>query len=260
MVSAANKAAIEAAGLTFILGARIPHVPYHDRRLAQNPSRAGHSGRSGVHPALAGQRRRIRPPDHDRTIYYQYRADRARRTLRGIDEQVGKAQRPSTGRSRSNATGSSPSPAAPDRQPRPGDQDPGTGRIKGYVTNLPNPTAGHVIGAYHQLWQVEKSFRMSKHDLQARPIYHRHRDSIEAHLTIVFAALAVSRWIETTPAGASRRFVRTSPPLPHHRDPGRRTHHHRRRPPTRRPPPGPRPRSGTAVRTKLSQVRSSHTL
>jgi len=34
-----------------------------------------------------------------------------------------------------------------------------------------------------------------KHDLQARPIYHHQRDSIEAHLTIVFAALAVSHWI-----------------------------------------------------------------
>jgi hypothetical protein len=37
---------------------------------------------------------------------------------------------------------------------------------------------------------------MSKHDLQARPIYHHKRESIDAHLTIVFAALAVSRWIE----------------------------------------------------------------
>jgi hypothetical protein len=34
------------------------------------------------------------------------------------------------------------------------------------------------------------------HDLQARPIYHHQRDSIDAHLTIVFAALAVSLWIE----------------------------------------------------------------
>ena len=75
--------------------------------------------------------------------------------------------------------------------------------IKGYVTNLPDPTADTVIGAYHQLWQVENSFRMSKHDLQARQIYHRQRDSIEAHLNIVFAALAASRWTRTTPAGAS---------------------------------------------------------
>ena len=48
-----------------------------------------------------------------------------------------------------------------------------------------------VIGAYHQLWHIEKSFRMSKHDLQARPIYHHKRESIEAHLAVVFAALAV---------------------------------------------------------------------
>ena len=37
---------------------------------------------------------------------------------------------------------------------------------------------------------------MSKSDLQARPIYHHKRESIEAHLTIVFTALAVARWIE----------------------------------------------------------------
>jgi hypothetical protein len=51
---------------------------------------------------------------------------------------------------------------------------------------------------------------MSKHDLQARPIYHRKRDSIEAHLTIVFAALAVSRWIEARASWSIRKFVRTA--------------------------------------------------
>ena len=66
-----------------------------------------------------------------------------------------------------------------------------------------------VIGACHRLFEIEKSFRMSKHDLQARPIYHRKRDSIEAHLTIVFA-LAVSRWIEDTTGWSIRKFVRTA--------------------------------------------------
>ena len=51
---------------------------------------------------------------------------------------------------------------------------------------------------------------MSKHDLQARPIYHRTRDSIEAHLTIVFAALAVSRWLEAQTGWSIRKFVRTA--------------------------------------------------
>jgi transposase len=67
-----------------------------------------------------------------------------------------------------------------------------------------------VTGAYHQLFQIEKSFRMSKHDLQARPVYHRKRDSIEAHLTIVLAALAVSRWIEHATGWSIRKFVKTA--------------------------------------------------
>jgi transposase len=67
-----------------------------------------------------------------------------------------------------------------------------------------------VIDAYHQLWHIEKAFRMSKHDLQARPIYHHLRESIEAHLSIVFAALAVSHWIERQTGWSMMKFVRTS--------------------------------------------------
>ena len=67
-----------------------------------------------------------------------------------------------------------------------------------------------MIGAYHQLFQIEKSFRMAKSDLQARPVYHHLRDSIEAHLTVVFAALAVSRWIEHQTGWSIRKFVKTA--------------------------------------------------
>ncbi|EEP72351.1 transposase [Micromonospora sp. ATCC 39149] len=75
-------------------------------------------------------------------------------------------------------------------------------------TRRPDP--GQVIGAYSRLLQVEKSFRMSKTDLAARPIYHHTRESIKAHLTIVFAALAVSRWIENTTGWSIKRFVTTA--------------------------------------------------
>jgi hypothetical protein len=67
-----------------------------------------------------------------------------------------------------------------------------------------------VIGAYRRLFEIEKSFRMSKSDLQARPIYHRKRDSIEAHLTIVFAALAVGRWIGAQTGWSIKKFVKTA--------------------------------------------------
>ena len=51
---------------------------------------------------------------------------------------------------------------------------------------------------------------MSKHDLQARPVYHHKRESIQAHLTIVFAALAVSHWIEHQTGWSIKKFVRTA--------------------------------------------------
>jgi hypothetical protein len=84
--------------------------------------------------------------------------------------------------------------------------------IKGYITDLSAP-AQQVIDAYHQLFQVEKSFRMSKSDLKARPIFHHKRDSIDAHLTIVFMALAVSRYIESCTKISIRKFVQTLEPV-----------------------------------------------
>jgi hypothetical protein len=51
---------------------------------------------------------------------------------------------------------------------------------------------------------------MSKHDLRARPIYHHMRESIDAHLTIVFAALAITRFIEDRAGWTINQFVPTA--------------------------------------------------
>ena len=51
---------------------------------------------------------------------------------------------------------------------------------------------------------------MSKHDLQARPIYAHKRDSIEAHLSVVFAALAVTHHVEALTGWSIKRFVQTA--------------------------------------------------
>ena len=81
---------------------------------------------------------------------------------------------------------------------------------KGYVTNIdPKIMDGHaVVAAYHDLWKVEQSFRMAKSDLKARPIFHRTRDSIEAHLTIVFAALAIARHLQNRTGMSIKKIVR----------------------------------------------------
>jgi hypothetical protein len=90
--------------LSFILGMRIPEVPdvvAEWRR--QHPDAQIPDGHIFVQPWPAGPADKRR----DQMIFYQYKADRARRTLRGIDEQVAKAASAVAGRRRSNATGSS---------------------------------------------------------------------------------------------------------------------------------------------------------
>ena len=87
--------------------------------------------------------------------------------------------------------------------------------LKGYVTNIPATVmpATEVITSYHDLWHVEQSFRMSKTDLAARPMFARTRDAIEAHLTIVFTALAISRTVQNRTGLSIRRVLRTLRPL-----------------------------------------------
>ena len=87
--------------------------------------------------------------------------------------------------------------------------------LKGYVTNIPVSVMapGEVISSYHDLWQVEQSFRMSKTDLAARPMFVRTRDAIEAHLTIVFTALAVARTVQDRTGLAVRNVIRQLRPL-----------------------------------------------
>jgi len=211
MISEANQVAIKAAGLSFILGTRIPFLPDVVREWRDNhPAETIPDGLvlTQPWPATSAEKTRGIP---DRVIYYQFSHDRARRTLRGIDEQIRKAERAVEGhapvkRNRYiQLTGAAKSVNRTlEAKTR------ALAGWKGYTTNLTSAPSTFVIDAYHQLWRIEKAFRMSKHDLQARPIYHHLRDSIEAHLSIVVAAMAVSHYIETQTGWSIKKFVRTA--------------------------------------------------
>ena len=93
MISEANQIAIKAAGLSFILGTRIPFLPDVVREWRdQHPDEAIPDGLvlTQPWPATSAEKTRGIP---DRVVYYQFRHDRARRTLRGIDDQIRKAER-----------------------------------------------------------------------------------------------------------------------------------------------------------------------
>jgi Transposase DDE domain len=172
MISEANQIALHAAGLSFILGTRIPYLPDVVREWRdKHPDEAIPDGLVLTQPWPASSAEKARGIA-DRVIHYQFRHDRARKTLRGIDEQVAKAQRAVDGhapvkRNRyiqlSGATKSVNRTLEAKTRALAG--------WKGYTTNLATESAQFVIDAYHQLWRIEKAFRMSKEALS----YYRFR-------------------------------------------------------------------------------------
>jgi len=210
MMSEANCKQLEDAGLTFIVGARIPNVPYQVAQWRRDhPDQPIPDKQVFVQPTVMGPK----ADQRSRTILYQYRTDRTKRTMKGIDTQIAKAEQAVAGKTavkRNRFVQLTGAKKAVNRELEAKTR--ALAGIKGYVTNLAEPTPEFVMGAYHQLWQVEKSFRMSKTDLRARPIYHHKRDSIEAHLSIVMAALAVARIVEQATGWSIARFVKALRP------------------------------------------------
>ncbi len=68
--------------------------------------------------------------------------------------------------------------------------------IKGYITNNPRITADDAISHYHQLYQVENSFRISKSDLRMRPTFHFKPERLESHIVLCMLSLLVLRILE----------------------------------------------------------------
>lgn len=67
--------------------------------------------------------------------------------------------------------------------------------LKGYITNTSLP-ASEVVAQYRGLWVVERAFRISKGNLETRPIFHFTEKRIEAHVCLCFVAYKVYKELE----------------------------------------------------------------
>ena len=231
MLSAANLDAINEAGLRFIVGSRVTRAP-HD--LAKHFHWHGTAFTDGQVIDTITQKRTVPDPDRLKTrkepvwdpqqhpqawrAIWQYshkRAARDRKTLAAQRERavaIVDGVRPAKKARFVKTTGQTASLDEASLQ-----RATDLVGLKGYVTNITASTmsAAEVIASYHDLWRVEQSFRMSKSDLAARPIYHYLKDSIEAHLTIVFTALAIARDLQARTGWSLRKLVQALRPLQH---------------------------------------------
>ena len=212
MLSAANLVALQEAGFGFIVGSR-PSSAVDD--LADHFKRHGNYFTDGQ-TVEATRTMGIGTQARQRRVVYDYSFKRSQHDNRAINKMIERAE----------AVAAGTRPLKKDRFVKITDAVKGVdwhlverarylAGLKGYLTNIDADTMDgpHVVTAYHELYQVERSFRMAKSDLAARPMFHRIRDSIEAHLTVVFAALAVSREAQARTGVSIKKIVQTLRPL-----------------------------------------------
>ena len=199
MLSIKNLSALTAAGHSYIVGSRLHKIPYEIAACQQTQNLTDGQ-------IVEGRQGEFR-------VVYQYRTKRADLDIRNIQKQLTKAQKIVAGQTTvSRAKFVTVKAKSKSLNQKLIAKAYALAGIKGYVTNLEIP-GEQIIAYYRQLFQVEASFRMAKSDFKARPIFHRKRDSIEAHLTIVLAALALGRNIEARIGMSIKQLVKTLRPI-----------------------------------------------
>ena len=199
MLSAGNLGALENAGHKYIVGSRLTKIPYDIANYQ-------------VHKNLVdGQIIETTVKNH--RIVYQYREKRAELDRQNIQKRIDKAEKIITGKSpvsRNKFVAITASTKKLNQKLI--DKAFALVGIKGYVTNT-DIFSQQIIDHYHELFKIEACFRMAKSDFRARPIFHHKRDSIEAHLTIVLAALAIGKNIETKTDMSIKQVVKLLKPV-----------------------------------------------
>ena len=199
MLSEANLNALEAAGLHYIVGARLKSLPQRLQTQALDAS--------GYETLKDGDGARVRELTHNtrRLVvgFSPVRAEKDRRdrdkALDKLRKKLAKSDNPKDLLSNRGykqylrIEGKSTLTLNPDKIAQAQRWD----GLHGVITNLPKATkTATILGQYRGLWQVEDTFRVSKHDLKVRPIYHWTPRRIRAHIAIAFMSLLCVRHLQ----------------------------------------------------------------
>lgn len=198
MLSLDNIKALKANGLSYIVGARIRNLP--DRLIAEIDAKLKRKNKIA-----------IRLPTERGALVCDFSRQRYFKDKSNMDKQIKKAE----------LLLKNPSQAKRTKFLKSGNKTKLTMNdelidktklllgVKGYYTNLPNKINNEtIIKQYHNLWRVEQAFRLAKSDLEIRPIYHFKRQTIEVHILICFAALAVCKYLEIKTGDSTRQIVK----------------------------------------------------
>lgn len=194
MISRENVAALKRAGLNYIVGARLGNASLST--IKDISRRLNHTDKAN-----------IKIPNSDDFLICSFSAKRYTKDKHEMEKQIEKAHQVLSGKKktiRNKFLTKDPLVKYSINQALIDKTELLLG-VKGYYTNLDLPEK-EIIDRYQDLWRIENSFRISKHDLEVRPVYHFKQQTITAHLLICITALAVLKWLEIT-TGKSTKYI-----------------------------------------------------
>lgn len=200
LLSSENLHTLSQAGYRYIVSSKMHKIPYGITEYQENDH-------------TLSDNQIITVPGDEYRIIYQYRTKRAALDIRNIEKQIAKAMKIIN---KQAPAGSAKFLTVTAKEKKLNqaliDTAYTLAGIKGYITNLTHPD-DKIIAYYHQLLQVEASFRVAKSDLKARPIFHYRHEAIEAYITIVLTTLAIGRTIEKLSGIRLGQFIKNLRPI-----------------------------------------------
>lgn len=229
MLSYTNLAALDEAGCSFIVGSKTTKAPYDlaehthfhgdaysDGQLIETttPKRGARSA-----PARARVQGTGPPGTRQGRLLVAGGVALLRQAVHPRQPDTHRPGEQGPGRHRRGQSRHRPRFVTGRRRPEPGRDRPEQGSrsgagLKGYVTNMTTARMGPPRSwRPTRTWHVRQSWRMSKHDLRARPVFHHQREAIEAHLTMVMTALALARYLQDTTGMSIQRIIHALKPI-----------------------------------------------
>ena len=189
-----NLKALEQAGAYYVVGAKLRQLPKNQQQQIVDKTQyepVGEDGSQGMEMIYQGRRiivsyspKRAEKDRHDR-----------QKALQRLQKKLGKSQNPKHLLSNYGykkfltLKGDTALEVNEDKVAEAAQWD----GLHGVITNLPDTPRDEVLCHYRGLWQVEESFRITKHDLKVRPIYHWKPSRVRAHIAIAFMAFSCVR-------------------------------------------------------------------
>ena len=201
MLSRVNLSDLDAAGVQFVIGARLANLPIKDLTvITKILNKQSGAVTETTYRMPSGSYRLI-------ASYSQKRANKDRRTREKATERAKKIiASPAIVSSRYRFVKKTDDKTRYELNQSLINKAKQLEGVKGYVTNT-NLDATLIMKRYRDLWRIERAFRISKSDLMARPMYHKLDESIKAHICLVFASLAITKFIEIETGLSHKRII-----------------------------------------------------